>query len=56
MMGGGKVRMTPKGMSVGGAVNTMSKDMKKKSKGMAMGGSVARGSGAARPQNFRKNG
>ena len=53
---GGKIMMAPKGMSAGGAVNTMSKDMKKKSKGMAMGGSVARGSGAARPQNFRKNG
>ena len=53
---GGKIMMAPKGMRAGGAVNTMSKDMKKKSKGMAMGGSVARGSGAARPQNFRKNG
>ena len=67
MMGGGKVRMTPKGMSAGGAVNAMNKDMKKKSKGMAKGGAtkskmgtkggtIARGSGAARPQKFGKNG
>ena len=63
MMGGGKVRMTPKGMSVGGAVNTISRDMKKKSKGMfkggvtgTKGGTIARGSGAARSQKFGKNG
>jgi len=72
MMGGGKVRMTPKGMSAGGAVAAVNKDMKKKSKGMAKGGvvkskmgskggakggkTVARGSGAARPQKFGKNG
>jgi len=72
MMGGGKVRMTPKGMSAGGAVAAVNKDMKKKSKGMAKGGAikskmgskggakggktVARGSGAARPQKFGKNG
>jgi hypothetical protein len=56
MMGGGKVMMSPKGMSAGGAVTAMNKDRKKKSKGMAKGGTIARGSGAARPQKFRKNG
>ena len=55
MMGGGKVKMSPKGMSAGGAVTAVSKDMKKK--GGAKGGkTVARGSGAARPQMFGKNG
>ena len=55
MMGGGKVKMSPKGMSAGGAVTAVSKDMKKK--GGAKGGkTVARGSGAARPQKFGKNG
>ena len=55
MMGGGKVMMAPKGMSAGGAVTAVSKDMKKK--GGAKGGkTVARGSGAARPQKFGKNG
>ena len=56
MMGGGKVMMSPKGMSAGGAVTAMNQDRKKKSKGMAKGGTIARGSGAARPQKFRKNG
>jgi uncharacterized protein YoaH (UPF0181 family) len=47
--------MSPKGMSAGGAVTAVSKDMKKK--GGAKGGkTVARGSGAARPQKFGKNG
>ena len=55
MMGGGKVKMSPKGMRTGGAVTAVSKDMKKK--GGAKGGkTVARGSGAARPQMFGKNG
>jgi|TARA_R110001599_G_scaffold50261_1_gene142474 hypothetical protein len=43
---GGKT-MNTKGSSAGG---------KMKSKGMAAGGTVARGSGAARTQYFRKNG
>ena len=47
--------VSPKGMSAGGAVTAVSKDMKKK--GGAKGGkTVARGSGAARPQKFGKNG
>ena len=44
-MGGGM--MKKKGMAKGGAM---------KKKGYAKGGSVARGSGAARPQRFRRNG
>ena len=43
-MGGGK--MTKKGMAKGGKMTKMSKG----------GGTFARGSGAARPQRFRKNG
>ena len=43
---GGKT-MTTKGSAAGG---------KMRPKGMAAGGTVARGSGAARPQMFRKDG
>ena len=51
-MGGGSMRK--KGMAKGGVVKRgMGGSMKKK--GMAKGG-VARGSGAARPQRFRRNG
>ena len=39
--------MTTKGSTAGG---------KMRPKGMAAGGTVARGSGAARPQMFRKDG
>jgi len=51
-MGGGS--MKKKGMAKGGVTKKgMGGGMRKK--GMAKGG-VARGSGAARPQKFRKNG
>ena len=47
---GGKKEMMPGGMKYGGEAGK-----KMKPKGMA-GGRVARGSGAARPQAFRKDG
>ena len=50
----GRPPMKEKGMAKGGAV------VKKKAGGKVMkkmgGGTLARGSGAARPQKFRKNG
>ena len=46
--GGGKIRMSPKMMANGGPTGAVKRDNAKSS--------VARGSGAARPQPFRKNG
>ena len=54
MAGGGMVPKT-KGYFKGGKTKGMAAGGKIKPKGMA-GGGVARGSGAARPQAFRKNG
>ena len=54
MAGGGMVPKT-KGYFKGGKTKGMAAGGKMKSKGTA-GGGVARGSGAARPQAFRKNG
>ena len=54
MVGGGSVPST-KGYFKGGKTKGMAAGGKMKSKGTA-GGGVARGSGAARPQPFRKNG
>ena len=54
MAGGGSVPST-KGYFKGGKTKGMAAGGKMKSKGTA-GGGVARGSGAARPQPFRKNG
>ena len=54
MSAGGMVPKT-KGYFKGGKTKGMAAGGKMKSKGMA-GGGVARGSGAARPQAFRKNG
>jgi len=48
MMGGGKLRMSPKMMANGGPTGAHKRDMEKSE--------MARGSGAARPQPFRKNG
>ena len=53
-MGGGK--MTKKGMAKGGAVTKKMGGGRMATKGSAKGGTFARGSGAARPQRFRKNG
>ena len=46
--GGGKIRMSPKMMANGGPTGAVKRDNAK--------ANVARGSGAARPQPFRKNG
>ena len=46
--GGGKIRMSPKMMANGGPTGAVKRDNSKSD--------VARGSGAARPQPFRKNG
>ena len=46
--GGGKIRMSPKMMANGGPTGAVKRDNTKSN--------VARGSGAARPQPFRKNG
>jgi hypothetical protein len=46
--GGGKIRMSPKMMANGGPTGAVKRDNAKSG--------VARGSGAARPQPFRKNG
>jgi len=54
-MGGGMM-MKKKGYAKGGVVKKMRGGMMMKKKGYAKGGSVARGSGAARPQRFRRNG
>ena len=54
MAGGGMVPKT-KGYFKGGKTKGMAAGGKMKPKGMG-GGGVARGSGAARPQAFRKNG
>ena len=48
MSGGGKVRMSTKLMANGGPTGAHKRDMEKSE--------MARGSGAARPQPFRKNG
>ncbi len=48
--------MKKKGYAKGGVVKKMRGGMMMKKKGYAKGGSVARGSGAARPQRFRRNG
>ena len=53
-MGGGK--MMKKGYAKGGAVTKKRVGGKMATKGAAKGGTFARGSGAARPQRFRKNG
>ena len=53
-MGGGK--MMKKGYAKGGAVTKKMGGGKMATKGSAKGGTFARGSGAARPQRFRKNG
>jgi len=64
-MGGGMMKkkgmakggaMKKKGYAKGGVVKKMRGGMMMKKKGYAKGGSVARGSGAARPQRFRRNG
>lgn len=48
MAAGGETRMSPKLMANGGPTGALKRDMEKSG--------TARGSGAARPQPFRKNG